>query len=234
MIAEKAADMIKEDWMQSIDIIPCERKYKQNEGTTEDDLPNRIRFSQLGTPDILNETSSLFPQLSKGFLPTNKQRSNTSLLTLNNARKETSLPNSYNSINRYHNSDVTNTYDQINPKILQSYSSNIPQYAFKPNPFGNTNILKHPVLSPINPFTDLTERDKIRPYYARRHFKQRNYRPRDQKSFYNVFKPQNVQQGSNENKKKIYFKTEEVISPKGRKECKIWLYYDGMKYKVTI
>ncbi|KPJ15962.1 Glucose dehydrogenase [acceptor] [Papilio machaon] len=242
MIGEKAADMIKEDWMQGgIDIIPCESKYKQNEETIEADSPNRIRFSQLGTPDILNETASLFPQLSNGFLPTtNKRRSNTTLLTsLNNDRKETSLPNSYNPIHRYHSSDVLNTYDEnrINPNILQSYSNNIPQYSFNSNPLGNTNIVKNSLsgYSPINPFTELTERDKIRPFYARRpYYKQRNFQSNNHKSFDNVWRSQNVRQRPNENKKKIYFTTEEVTSPKGRKECKIWLYYDGMKYKVTI
>ncbi|XP_013167513.1 PREDICTED: glucose dehydrogenase [FAD, quinone]-like [Papilio xuthus] len=241
MIGEKAADMIKEDWMQGgIDIIQCDRKYKQNEEALEADSPNRIRLSQLGAPDILNETASLFPELSKGFLPTtNKRRSNTTLLTsLDNNRKKTSLPNSYNPIDHYHSSDVLNTYDEDrkNPKILQSYSNKIPQYSFKSNPFGNTNIMKNsmPVYSSINPFTELTERDKVRPFYARKPYYKHKHQSNNHKSFSNIWKPQNVQNRPNESKKKIYFKTEEVISPKGRKECKIWLYYDGMKYKVTI
>ncbi|XP_026740779.1 glucose dehydrogenase [FAD, quinone]-like [Trichoplusia ni] len=74
MIAEKAADMIKEDWYNNPSDVTCPPLYRENKPTTgkepKDTEPTKISLNN--PPNLFHETCNLFPHLDiKGTLPAN-------------------------------------------------------------------------------------------------------------------------------------------------------------------
>ncbi|XP_068623824.1 uncharacterized protein [Battus philenor] len=156
MIAEKAADMIKEDWSESNpEEAHCDHSYRHNTNTTDIDTPKKIQLIQEDKQDLLYETASLFPSLSQGFPPgyikkTEANKAKPLSTNLSSSKKEQSLPNSYNPIHQFHNSDANIPYtgEQNNWK---SYPYDISEYKFQKNPYKNINRIQNaiPVYVPI-------------------------------------------------------------------------------------
>ncbi|CAG5044480.1 unnamed protein product [Parnassius apollo] len=236
MIGEKASDMIKEDWAENVaeEVIHCSQGYsRQNEGAnnTEDNGPKKIQLSQNEAPNLLNEMADLFPRLSHGLIhpkPNNGGGDGASSFSTNlqNDKKGNSLPNSYNSIHQFGTPDVAKTYrDDLSLYNWRPYPYGAPEYVFKQNPW-RINTMREPL-----PEFYLTRNEY--PYVKSYSEIPMRYKP-VKGPFYDNWRYHIPTNRANKNRNKIYFRTDEVMTPKGSKDCKIWLYYDGMKYKITV
>ncbi|XP_028172920.1 glucose dehydrogenase [FAD, quinone]-like [Ostrinia furnacalis] len=150
MIAEKASDMIKEDWSEAnVDDASCSRTYstasysayKQAE---EEETPGKD--SPKATPDLFSETTSLFPNLPLHDIHTNTAKTKTTeRKNVNKARtsEEDDVKeyfgtpkiekNLYANNNRDEGKMYGNFYQIINPQLV------IPPRAVQPYPYWAVN-----------------------------------------------------------------------------------------------
>lgn len=245
MIGEKASDMIKEDWAEYTTevFIPCNQSYRESE-RTNNDAPDRIQLTRNGFPDLLEETVNFFPRLSEGFIPRmpNKTGGEGALSVSTTVMPEKtgiSLPNSYNSIGQYHDAAYCTSYnaDQSNPHNQPPSPYYTPMYFNKPLPYYKVHTMQVPAkLYPPASYR-FREYEKTLPVYSKNrvpYFKQIDQRPFTQEQpVYNIWKALGGRH-STDDKRKMYFETEEVVTSKGKKKCKIWLHYDGIKYEIIV
>lgn len=230
MIAEKASDMIKEDWEETIVPSPCILQYRHG---TDDDNPTKIELHL--KPDVFNETAELFSYLS---------------IARGNEKKERSKQTDNGISRKYGNEDVRRNENKkvatkvtVNkavqdyvPQPQNSYFVN-PSYALQPYPtpffyypVPNTNIpnlntgYNNQNLYSI-PNTNLGKLGNQVPYPLSKF---------NQKSFKNQWANQISFDFETTNQEEpVYYETKEVLTPEGR-QCKVWLYYDGTKYEVIV
>ncbi|XP_053617632.1 glucose dehydrogenase [FAD, quinone]-like [Plodia interpunctella] len=230
MIAEKASDMIKEDWsdVTNYEFTSCAGPYKrQQEDPGDSDGPKKVNLNITHpTPNLFHETYELFPQLDEFENRPNQNN-------FDNSKPSNPLPKD---INKNHTS---NNNGQKPKQIQQSY---------KPTEFKESTA--NPNYIPVYPFID----DYGRQYYApfpywpswnqinkgnnnlnrNIHYSSNKKNPlkkyglKKQKpvNSYNYLTP------SYEDKDAFY-ETKQISTPEGRK-CKVWLYYDGVKYEVIL
>ncbi|XP_063368711.1 glucose dehydrogenase [FAD, quinone]-like [Cydia amplana] len=244
MIAEKASDMIKEDWYNLQDeLAGCTvEQYRQhqskhsenqeptkvgpdNQKPTKDDSANEEPTKvDLIRPDFFNETSHLFPNLPSDthYAARKTKNENKSHAARENEPKhkepdKKSIPSKANLNN------IDPVLQLVYPPeyfVNQPTKYNLP--TFQPYPYKPTNLLKpkrpnHRLLPHTNSF---------------KWYKPTYYRPtplRRPSLFINPYDYQIVKE-----KEEPFYETEEIITPKGQKSCRIWLYYDGVKYEVTL
>lgn len=224
MIAEKASDMIKEDWydVTAEKICPVEvsKTYRQSKDT-QDEEPTKIQLNP--PPDLFNETTNLFPLLDvkiavnpfknnsdKKLEPKKENKQNVVPSSVNIPKKipepatrKHHLHSYYNYPPRKINSPAQNpfrTYLYGSPKIQDRF----PNYGSN---YGQPN--------PIYPYPKLGRRKPLKNIFA-------NLQPRP--FVYKV----------NKEKDPVYYETGEVITPEGQKKCKIWLYNNGVKYEIVL
>ncbi|CAH2051947.1 unnamed protein product, partial [Iphiclides podalirius] len=241
MIGEKASDMIKEDWAEAIEeFTQCNQSYRQADQLTNDDAPERIQLSRNRTLDLLNETLALFPGLPEGFLPRVNSKNGTNGATSFQATSKggkagTSLPNSYNSIGQFHDAP---SYATCDTERLNSYSQRpspykTPLYIFQPIPYYNENAMQGQ-MTPYpraNPFGGYAKTRPVHTKNMKPHYKQTSLRPLKGKPIYDWGVLGNRHRS--DDAKRMYFETKEIVTSKGRKECKIWLHYNGVNYEIT-
>lgn len=288
MIAEKAADMIKEDWSEAYDenstctptystVSYPESKHSEDEATRKTLTP---------PPDLFNETTSLFPNLLFNDIHASPKKVKTSdraihdthnsakkVKTTENTRdRDSTKARSYededtkqtlpfprqDSRNPYTIDDYRdevqpyNLYQIINPQLvgymppnavqpypywasnqdrynLQTPSLNRPNY-FERNPndglLGRGNLLRNPNDGPVgrgnlfdinninlNNLFKKPKQPKLNPFLRTSSFTP-SYRDVEDKP--------------------VYYETDEIITPKGERKCRVWLYYDGQKYEVML
>uniref|UniRef100_A0A2A4K3J0 Glucose-methanol-choline oxidoreductase N-terminal domain-containing protein n=1 Tax=Heliothis virescens TaxID=7102 RepID=A0A2A4K3J0_HELVI len=209
MIAEKAADMIKEDWYNTFSECPIEeaQAYQQAKNTIEEN-PTKIPLNT--PPDLFKETSSLFPSLNTNFAP-NPFKNNTA--------------------------KVAEPKKQYKPNVLPA--KNIPKQAPKNNLRRGQkypNFYKPPLLN-IQP--QITIPNLVNDL---RNFHDRILYPKwgSQKPLSNVLRNHAIRPPVYQNVIKrindpnVYFETGNVITQRGEKKCKIWLYNNGEKYEVEL
>ncbi|XP_022831985.1 glucose dehydrogenase [FAD, quinone]-like [Spodoptera litura] len=208
MIAEKAADMIKEDWGEII----LEPAYTipdpvyQQPTNTENDEPTKIRLKT--SPDLFNETKSIFPSLFNypertqdydigSQVASPSYTSEKPLLTelsqkiwpLNIPRRNSKV-RPQNPLTKYFYGRPRGRFNPYYPQNIPNYGANygLSRPSFPSSRLGN-QLYKN-LRSEPNPF-----------YY------------------YGGDGPS-------------YYGRSEVASPGERKKCKLWLYYNGEKYEV--
>lgn len=257
MIAEKAADMIKEDWNEAYDenstcgttYSTAYPTYKNAEDDTEEKSTNKT------PPDVFNETSSLFPNLPKDHRTQPEEINNntvhkTQARTIEDDEDDEAVKESLPipiagdtpygiDVNKPPDDDRTygNFYQLINPQLV-SYipPSYVPPYPYlahdrynlqlprlnRPSSLFQRNPFQKPSLFNNNLFNNNLFSDKKQP------------NP-------NVFSSPRIPStnlgtpyGFQSDDKPIYYETNEVITPKGERRCRVWLYYDGMKYEVVL
>lgn len=234
MIAEKASDMIKEDWADSDKSSTCTTDYSRH---TDNDEPSRIDMNI--RPDVFNETASLLP-----YLPLDHSRMKSQELKTNekkNAHRKNYDGPKLKSTNLLENNYVRNldVSEQYNPiqeplSLLNPYTYTKPNYILPPYPYRNLqyNGLTKPSifskstesylrnLANHNLFNLNTKHRPLTNILSNQLFKTYDY-DFNRKDYDFNRKPE----------KPAFYETE--VDPKGQK-CKLWIYYDGTKYEVTL
>lgn len=224
MIAEKAADMIKEDWYNVINAeneCPLEEpKFYQQSKTTEDEQPTKVQLNS--TPDLFNETSCLFPLLDSKIAinPYEKNEGKNPDSKKDNKHKEVS-----SSVNTFkHVPKVVSRKNHLQPnnnypkKKFNSPAQNpLRNYLYGSPNLRDQNLYYMPnyghVQNPLYPYPKL---GRQRPLIK------------------NIFENQEPRPLVYKAKDPFYYETGEVITPRGQKKCKIWLYNDGVKYELVL
>lgn len=230
MIAEKASDMIKEDWQETTEPLSCTLQYRHGTG---DDNPTKVEVHL--KPDVFNETAELFSYLS---------------LAHGNEKKERSKPTDNAISRKYGSGDVRcNENNKVatevpvykavkdyNPQSQNSYFLN-PSYALQPYPtpifyypVPNTNVPNlNPGFTNQNPYTfpniNVGNLANQIPYPFSK-FNKKQYKSKWANQMPFDYETTNQEEP-------VYYETKEVLTPEGRK-CKVWLYYDGTKYEVIV
>ncbi|XP_075983794.1 glucose dehydrogenase [FAD, quinone]-like [Anticarsia gemmatalis] len=229
MIAEKASDMIKEDWADVVSEQTCpeQSQIAYQSKSSEGEEPTKVEMTR-GPPNLFNETTSLFPHLSEPV-----------------SEKVTKFAgdNKPAASNDYKQTEPQAKYPNNNVKEPSTYSIKQPnQYSVKRYPyFVSQNPFRQYLYNPQsihNRVQDLGQNFFKRPgnlfsYLASR--KSRVYpKPRPVKkplfsntlgSYYDTNRARDPT---------YYYETTEEMTPKGQKKCKLWLYHDGVKYEVIL
>lgn len=225
MIAEKASDMIKEDWAEAGEPPSCLLQYRHE---PNDGNPTKVEVHF--KPDVFNETAELYSYLSLDHVNEKKERSKAT--DVSPEKHESGVRRNENEVAKEvtGNKAVNNYIPQasnpyfINPSyMLQPYppplfyypvpSTNIPDlntgFTYQ-NPYNNPNINVGSIANQI-------------PYPLSKF----NHKP-NQGANRMFFDSETTNQ-----EQPVYYETKDVLTPEGRK-CKVWLYYDGTKYEVII
>lgn len=242
MIAEKASDIIKEDWYENKDeLTSCTSgPYSRQDESKPDDEPSKVNLNNQ-RPDLFNETSSLFPNLpvdtplyhTKDFKPTTTTSKPPMMSREYEARYKEYVP-----LPEAPEKRQNDLYDRLNNNLMPLYEIVYPAKYFidrntptlqsyphwpadspsrrRPNQrfLSNTNPFKKykPTEYPTRPSLSRPFKDAL-PYKNPFAFKYPPKRPKEEP---------------------VVYEMNEVDSPGGQKNCKIWLYYDGVKYEVTL
>ncbi|RVE50263.1 hypothetical protein evm_005098 [Chilo suppressalis] len=252
MIAEKAADMIKEDWNDAYDENDtCSITYNNvttyTEGKTSE---NEDSIEAKTPPNLFNETTSLFPNLPVDQLPNHTQKTHkpdkwkpsareTEIsdnlgkthfpkivddlypIGINHDGTQQKLPNLYQILYpQLRNYDQPNVIEQYPywPMERDRYNLPIPKLGRPGGYFQNPPFYRTPSL-----FDSLR---KMKPSKSNPFL-----RTPDSYNIYPSLGDYGVQQ---DDVNPIYYETDKVITPNGEQKCRIWLYYDGMKYEVVL
>ncbi|CAG9791389.1 unnamed protein product [Diatraea saccharalis] len=239
MIAEKASDMIKEDWYEGFDEnSTCGPINNTTYASFKNSYTDEVVEAKI-IPNLFNETTSLFPNLPVDHIPTHPKKVTKIDKMIPKAR-------------------TTEIKESVGDKLVQSQSETYPMNEDDPehkypsfyqsiNPrliYGPPNVMEYPYWPP--------ETDRIYPLYSKLsrpsgYFQRPSlYRTPSlfdslyKKSLFrtpvsnNLFYPTVHDYSRKDDVKPIFYETERVFTPKGEEKCRIWLYYDGMKYEVVL
>ncbi|XP_037292672.1 glucose dehydrogenase [FAD, quinone] [Manduca sexta] len=247
MIAEKASDIIKEDWFNIPEdigaVCPVQNKLKNSE--SEDPTKIDLISKRL---DVFNETANLFPVLSKHIkFDETKSRINNgneqpahTIVDKKTPLKTILTANSFTNDVKNPLTDMAPSYSKPYPDVygyippLLPPPPPLPYFPITPdNTYYNTynqnpiheSVTTYPYNEPIDINTfkinskfkhrknKFTKKLPVFPNLNNR-FSFINYRP--------SYEPI------------PYYETKEEVSPNGQRKCRIWLYYDGIKYEVIL
>lgn len=230
MIAEKASDMIKEDWSEQqpahIDDT-CPPEYEKNEKNSEDESP-KISINI----NLFNETTNLFTYFAEESTIGSSEYAETPK-TNKDSNKISLLPKEYEIQSKgitpekdvpYREPDQ-NIYEFDRVPVNYYPDTSTVNYA-NPMTYWYPNVVRGQLIPVQDPF----QLPGKYPFYDQR------------KHIFNNYKPVNTRPGNHNyypvtydyDDKPIYYETKEVIKPQGQKKCKVWLYYDGVKYEVVV
>lgn len=259
MIAEKASDMIKEDWAEATedDLLKCGKNtYRQNEvndtrmvGSKE---PSKIPLAN--KPDMFNETKMLFPNINEAEPP--KKLAKTREKEVKPAKNpypmvareyQTRYKEFAPAEHYYETKPSPALTPAANPNVYQLTPGTVyPSYVLSP-----TYVPRNPPYWPLSVLQGQYSIPSFPPSSSLNSYK-RKYRPLTSKlnlkpkfGFDNgLFKQQtnprvyNYVLDNHNNVKEvdrpIYYETDEVLNSEGQKKCRIWLYYNGNKYEVVL
>ncbi|XP_059049384.1 glucose dehydrogenase [FAD, quinone]-like [Achroia grisella] len=234
MIAEKASDMIKEDWSDVANYgSSCPPIYysRQQHDTTESDGPSKITLTGIHS-DVFTETSNLFPHL-----PTDKfDAKPTNIKNVDDDVKPQLIAREYEAkykeIIPIHNSKDGKATSGLGPSRnhFNPYFStgNIPYYLTpypywkEPDRYNLVSQVNFGGYSKKNPYQAVMNRSRPKVKQNKRPYKF----PVNQK-------PISAYYGYKDNEIPLYYETENISTPKGQK-CKAWLYYNGLKYEIVL
>lgn len=221
MIAEKASDMIKEDWNEVISEATCPETNKHYQESKNSEGEQATKVPVKTPPDLFNETTSLFPHLKDpGGDKTKPVQSNSYLNEKTNIDKS---------------KDMNVVRNESTTKPAHRYPIGV-RYPY-PQSYTTENPFRQFLYGPQSNYDRVTYGQNLlsdgignRPYpYAKRPVK---------KPSRNIFDSKLGTQGYYDTGRirdpSYYYETGEVITPKGQKKCKIWLYHDGVKYEVVL
>lgn len=229
MIAEKASDMIKEDWQEVAETPSCTLQYRHD---TDDDNPTKVEVHL--KPDVFNETADIFSYLSlnRGIQKNERSKPTDNVISKkhgsgdvkSNENRKVSTKVTVNKAAKDYIPQAQNPYF-INPNFELPYPSPIFYYAVP-----NTNVPNmNPGFTNQNPYSipniNFGKLANQIPYPFSK-FNQKPYKNQwaNQMSF---------DYDTTNQEEPVYYETKEVLTPEGRK-CKVWLYYDGTKYEVIV
>lgn len=260
MIAEKASDMIKEDWYElpNDQANTCPIEYNKYTKNSEDVIPqNNTR------PDLFNEITSLFNNYAE--IDPIAPNTEADTKTASTQNKVSLLQNEYETRNKGivpENEKVT--YIEANGDNFQVHTPpNVNfNYPVANNPVANYPVANYPRFYPVQPYLNwypnlavgklLPQQENtpivpdsnynLNPYRGQTYDKNllnsygdpylyRKFYPKKYNSHKN--KPQKFDLGVPD-EKPVYYETDEVPTLKGQKKCRVWLYYDGVKYEVFL
>lgn len=223
MIAEKAADMIKQDWADQPYTL---NKYIPDSGLNNDEVEfitnNKLRNAEKSKSnlDIFNEINNLFPFLSKDLInnyvdPTNKAKAKniTVPVGVQNKWKQNKITE-----NEYVNSKLdtitNNRSNHINNKIIL-------------NSHRHNNIAHNNLQEPY-PYRKLMDNYNPKPNFQAGHLEtnfKNTYTHTPVKSEYN-------QEITAQNRNLDYFAA--IAQPSHNNKCRLWLYHNGMRYEIKL
>lgn len=227
MIAEKASDMIKEDWQETTEPPSCLLQYRHE---PDDDNPTKVEVHL--KPDVFNETAELFSYLS--LANEKKERSKaTNMISRKhesedvrrNENKKVATKVTVNKAVKNYIPQASNPYFINSGYTLQPYPSPIFYY-----PVPNTNVPNSNIgFTNLNPYSipniNVGNLANQIPYPLSKF---------NQKPFKNQWANQmSFDYETTNQEEPVYYETKEVLTPEGR-QCKVWLYYDGTKYEVIV
>lgn len=264
MIAEKASDMIKEDWSESYDenstcapthSTPPYSGYKNSEDSTEDIVTSENPLQS--NSDLLQETSSLFPNLPVDDVHKKRKKTKTDPANetqprandeSNILKESLPIPNEEETpyvidVNKPPDDKTYgNFYQLINPQLV----SYIPPSYAEPYPYlaqDRYNFQQWPRLSQPSSYFQRNPFQRgssgLKNIFNNNLFNSGKNKPSNP----NIFPSPRMssidnlgypQYGPQNNESPLYYETNEIITPKGERRCRIWLYYDGMKYEVVL
>ncbi|KAM3963992.1 glucose dehydrogenase [FAD, quinone] [Aphomia sociella] len=246
MIAEKASDMIKEDWNDFPNYGPgCPPTYysRQHQDTTESDAPSKINLNHIHS-DVFTETSNLFPHL-----PTDKF----DIKPKNNKKYDTDdkphlIAREYEA--KYKEFVPMHQVKDIQDSPKQESMQGIGPYYTNPN-FVNFNVpYDIPPFTPYPYWSVPPEMDSYNSmrkviygdYPKKNPYKVHGKNPtkpkfKEMKRPYPFYINQKLTPSHNylhkNYYKPLYYETENVATSEGQK-CKVWLYYNGLKYEIML
>lgn len=226
MIAEKAADMIKEDWLNPASNCPAEyeSQEKNSEGETQRE---NTRL------DFFNETTNLFTYFAEDSV---KGSSNIATQPKANVKTKTSLipkeheartkgitpeHDVYSDSNRPINEFDTNGQKYYPDPSMVNYAdyANLMPYWY-PSVVRGQLLPVQPSSANNNPFYS---QNNLKPNYWKRPYKNR---PANHNYYPDTYEY--------EDKGPVYYETKDITKPKGEKTCKVWVIYDGVNYEVEV
>lgn len=264
MIAEKASDMIKEDWDElPIDqATTCPNEYYKNSKNSEDGIPKNAR------PDLFNETTSLFSYYKEtapnsevvDTKPSTEQSDYQYKISLlpseTEARVKGIVPENEADIFN----DPNNFQFQLNTPPNVNIDYPIANYPIQNYPITNTPVPNYPQSYPVVPYVYWQPNIAVGKFLPQPQNTQTPF-PFSSTSFkgqtYNKYQPysnQDIRYNTKYKSKKfntfrnkpaiynnrlpddqpVYYETDEIITSKGKKKCRVWFYYDGVKYEVDL
>lgn len=228
MIAEKASDMIKEDWNEpTLAANTCPTEYEKYEKNSEDESPE-ITIQT----DLFNETTSLFTYFSEDS--TKGSSKNIDKPKLNDDTNKISLlPKEYETQTKGITPENDVSYSEPNSNIYEfdriplNYNpdNSMINYA-KPIPHWYPSVVRGQLIPIQEPF----QIPGRYPFFGQRNLNT-NYKPVKSRPINHNYYPVTYDydgMGS------VYYETKEITKPQGQKKCKVWLYYDGVKYEVVL
>lgn len=242
MIAEKASDMIKEDWYDrpTDETTTCPPQYHQDSKNSETEIKPIEKLN------FFNETASIFSYFSESKPNNNLQTKNVK------TSKSTENSNKISLLSRERevkSKGITpendlSSYGDYNPSYIKVmdkpnyYTNKYPDTPESPitDPYWYPNVIRGQLVPvqnvniPTNPYFNYNNYNKKgKPNkYAYNHNNLNRYYHYNYNSVY-----KNYPGSYNSDDKPLYYDTDEIVTPRGEKKCKIWLYYDGVKYEVN-
>lgn len=258
MIAEKASDMIKEDWAEASaeDLLKCgTNNYRHSDTNTTRAAEIEQQIALVEKPDIFNETTNLFPNVKETEIPRPplKRRADEEMREKKNpypmvAREyQTRYKEIAPAAHYYENKPeeppavTPDSYQLASPGTVYPSYVLSPAYVPQTPQYWPLNVLQGQYSIPSPPPSKIFNGFKRKPKPLTSKF---NWKPKfdlgsglfKQPSFnpsvYNfVLDSQNFAKDA---ERPIYYETDEVVTSRGQKKCRVWLYYDGNKYEVVL
>lgn len=246
MIAEKAADMLKEDWLDVPEELKPVCPIANSQKNSENDTPSKSQLTPIRV-DLFNETASLFPNLKidnkhETEIFINKKSKN--IISSSSSDYE----NEQNNIARGSNLDILIPFDTSENKVFTDYypnymqpythiNNNIPPFLPPPPPYWQTEdsslyLISNNKQFEIAPPNPLIKSGPILNLNSR--FKERKNHFFNKLPLHRKLRPLGFDFKRNYQEDPVYYETKEVTTPQGQKHCKVWLYYDGIKYEVEL
>lgn len=231
MIAEKASEMIKEDWDEQSTDAPrtCPEEYEQHEKNSEGEFPVH-NFK----PDLFNETTNLFTYFAEDSMKGSSANIEKPKI-IKDTKKISLLPKEYDTQNKGITPEKDVSYSESNQNIYEfdrvplNYYPETPTFNYaNQKPYWYPSVVRGQLI----PVQEPSQRPERYPFYDPRKYSYNanNYEPVKNRPVNHNYYP--VTYDYNDNP--IYYETKEITKPQSQKKCKVWLYYDGVKYEVVV
>lgn len=228
MIAEKASDMIKDDWGEQsmYAASTCPAEYEKLEKNSEETPKIHIK------PNLFNETTNLFTYFAEDSIIGSSKNAEQPK-TNEDSYKISLLPKEYETQSKGITPEKDVPYIEPDQNIYEFDRVPVNYYP-DTSTVNYANPMSHwyPTVfrGQLIPVQEPFQIPGKYPYYDQRKFILGNYKPGNNRPGNHNFYPVTYDYDD----KQIYYETKEVIKPQGQKKCKVWLYYDGVKYEVAI
>ncbi|XP_023952472.2 glucose dehydrogenase [FAD, quinone]-like [Bicyclus anynana] len=231
MIAEKASDMIKEDWVASSNYLTT-YAYRSFGDTKANNMEFRNSEDIVKTPDVFTEIKSLFPHLSDNHTENDsktKQDTNqldTRIKSFGKRLQSLYLTNITNPMKTYQTPILNNIHFDKNKS--NSFTSTL----FRPHRYNQHSIIEsrpnqsHLSTQNQNVFNH-SDIDTSAIHRSIIFNRDRTPSPPPAKDYKNTL---------SDTKKQIYYfnTNERSFQNDENKECRLWLHYNGVQYEIQL